>query len=408
MKVATSDLYHDCRFKQSKTQIFPAKIRVTYLGKHHYFSTGEVFSKADWKKMYSKRPGDLLKEKKRLLAEADNKAACIIQNMLVFNLDQFKRQYEGIQTGATLKSHFERSIAKLAKDLQIKSSRIYRGSMNSIEAYSPGITIHEINQEFLADYRKRMLANGKSDTLVSIYFRCLRAVLNTAKAKGEIEPIHYPFSSYKIKAARKKTLMLTWAQIVALVEYQTTDENKLYARDMWLMCYFCCGRNFADIARLKYEWIKGNYIEFMYRTKTRHSDENPEPVIVPIDQDIQGILTRRANQKIDNSTYVFPILMGGMSPAKEINKISREGQRINDAMAEIGQDVGFGFRPGLAYARGSFANRMKQLNIPLEVRSQMMAHKSILTTRIYEKFFPKEVTDDLLSGLHVTTLKAVS
>jgi len=74
--------------------------------------------------------------------------------------------------------------------------------------------------------------------------------------------------------------ILSWEQepfskeiksVIDLNEFKTREHE--FARDVWVLLYRCNGENFADLQRMKWSQIDGDYI-FLTRKKTESTRRN--------------------------------------------------------------------------------------------------------------------------------------
>jgi hypothetical protein len=63
---------------------------------------------------------------------------------------------------------------------------------------------------------------------------------------------------------------------------------------------------------LKYGNIKGEVLEFQ-RAKTARTKRKVEPIRVSLVDDLKEIIKKWGNEKVSDSTYIFPILAEGFT-----------------------------------------------------------------------------------------------
>jgi len=88
--------------------------------------------------------------------------------------------------------------------------------MRSVEKFAGRkIYLDDITVVWLKRYEKHLLDNGKSYVTVSMYVRCIQAIINEARKAGVIKENHYPFGKgkYEIPTGEGRKLALTIQQI---------------------------------------------------------------------------------------------------------------------------------------------------------------------------------------------------
>ena len=78
--------------------------------------------------------------------------------------------------------------------------------------------------------------------------------------------------------------------IIDLKEFKTKEHE--FARDVWIMLYRFNGANFADLLRMKWSQINGNYIFFTRKKTETTSKNNRKPIIVPLTDKLKDSIMR--------------------------------------------------------------------------------------------------------------------
>lgn len=241
-------------------------------------------------------------------------------------------------------------------------------------------------------------ASGASDTTIGIYSRTLRVVFNDAIEAKIIERDSYPFGNKRFSppVGRNIKKALSTSQIDAIKAYVPTP-NTLEQRshDLWLFSYFGNGMNFTDILHLTWKEITGDTILFQrQKTIKTHTD-----ITVRINETMNAILERWANDRINGNDLVFPFLNGMNSLETRTAQVHQIIKVTNYHMNQIGAKLGIKEKLNTYVARHSFATRLLRSNAPLAMIKEKLGHKKIATTESYLGSFEKEVEDKYLDKL---------
>jgi integrase len=258
-----------------------------------------------------------------------------------------------------------------------------------------------------------MKKDGKSLTTVSMYLRALRTIINKAIDSGDFssERKYYPFgkNKFKIPAPLQKKKTLTVDQLRKLINYKPKSKEKAFARDMFLFSYYSGGPNPVDIAKFRYEWIKGDHIHFPPRSKTENTNPNQDPIPpVPIDSELKKIIDKWKVGKPSPKSFVFGILSDKLDARQIVEKVNGFNKDINQGLKDIAKDdLKLKCVPTMGYARATQANNLMAAGVSVEEIARHMGHASPKTTKIYLKQLPDSLHNDTLSKLRLPKLKAV-
>jgi integrase len=243
----------------------------------------------------------------------------------------------------------------------------------------------------------------------------MRTIINNAIA-SEAYTAKYPFGKkgYEIPAPTSKKNPLTTNEFNALAAYKPQDQDdsvrqeKVFGRDMWLLCYYCGGRNYADILYLKYKDVTESTITFHVRQKTINTHENQKPLVVPIHDELREILDRHCQKNSGPDTFVLPVLRNGKQESL-INLRSDFGKRCNEALALIAADLKIKAIK-MQQSRHTALNELKRQNRSREEIRVIAGHASDKTTELYLESLNADVVNDVLNSLRPkkSNLKKVS
>lgn len=362
---------------------YPVKIRVTFFtaGKwvQKYYPTGVDLSKPEWGQVLKGSVrGELRKARTRIL-EKEAEANEIIGTTPFITIDTFDAFFTGKRTrSAMLRPLFEEVIARMDANGQVSSAGVYRNTLNHLIKYGgEGLTLNVIDRDFLVGFEQAMKREGKSISTVGFYTRSLRAVFNMAIDRRIISAEYYPFGrkKYVVPASRNIKQALSKADKDKLVAYVGKTPAQRKAIFEWCFSYYCNGMNFADMAHLTKDNVRGELLVFTRRKSATTEREQKPQVIVLRDELVEYINSR-------GSGYLFDVLGKGDSPREQKRKVSEWITYTNKILARVCRDIGIP-RVTTRTARHTAATMLLRAGADLAYVKDALGHSSITTTELY-------------------------
>ena len=317
---------------------------------------------------------EFLKEKEAALFEAKSHAEKVIEKISPFSFELFEKRFKnssyGIK-GLEVYQLFEQKIAELKAEDRIGSAIAYDTAKKSLQSYKKTLSFIEVTSSFLKNYERAQLNQSLSSTTIGIYLRQLRAIYNIAIEQNLIDKDLYPFKNYTIPSSKNIKKALSASDIQKLLKHQPSTEGASKALDYWKFSYLVYGINISDIARLKYEDIRGNIITF-YRGKTKHTTRTGlKPIKAAVTPMVQFIIDRWGNPRRDDN-YIFPILSKGMSAADEKKRIKNFNRNLSKRLKLVAKNLKIDGSVSNLTARHSFATTLKRKGVSIEFTSEAL------------------------------------
>ena len=387
----------DTRRKKSN-ELYPVKLRVTYNRKQRYYPINIDMSKADFNEIYVKNPPTRIKKTINLIKKEEGKALEIIDELKTFSFKKFDALYKGAyERSASLKFLYDEYIKKLRKNDQIRTAESYKYSFGSLSSFfNKEIQIEDVDVDFLNEYEKWMLNKGRSANTIGIYLRPLRSIFNIAVESQIIYKEEYPFGKgkYIIPSTHNVKRALSINDIKKIFFYKSENTAENSSKDYWMFSYLCHGLNFKDIARLKYKNLKDNCLEVI-RSKTINSTKSSQhKIVIPLLPESKAIINRLSQKRVNNETYIFPILDSILNEEEKIKKLDLFISTTNKYMGRIGNKLGVKLKLTTYVARHSYATIMYQNGTPLTMISEQLGHHNIQTTENYLGSFTTDQIKD--------------
>ena len=368
-------------------------IRVTYERKKKYYPTIYSLTLEEFEKVQGIKPRNDYKEINQALNQLEQKATDVINSLHVFTWKSFEKYFLS-NRGAkdVLSNAFADNASKFKESNRISTADNYECAQKSIDKFFPNAKFRDVTPEFLHNYEKWMLDAGRSITTVSIYLRALRTLFNIAISESLISKEYYPFglNKYEVPVGNNIKKSLTLSQISSIYYYQPkVGSSRELAKDMWIFMYLSNGINVKDLCLLKYENMKGSFLEFT-RSKTSRTKRNVEAIRAVLTEDTLAIISKYGNKDKSKGNYIFPVLQEGLSAERERQLIHQYTRLINDQMLNIGRELGIEDKLTTYVARHSFSTILKRSGESIEFISEALGHSNIRTTQNYLAGFEDE------------------
>ncbi|MFW6218735.1 MAG: tyrosine-type recombinase/integrase [Bacteroidota bacterium] len=393
--------------KRSKTKDnkHPVKLRVIFkrIPRAYRIPPGYYFTDKEFPaEIFRDKPKKKYEGAKMEIIRAELRAVDIINKLPKFSFELFEKEYRKEPlTGNGFDYLITRYIDKLKKENRYGTAESYSSTKKAINDFKPKVEISEITPEFLIEFEKWMLDKGNTYTTIGIYCRNIRRIFNIAISEGLVKPESYPFGKekYRIPAGKNIKKALTLEEIKKIINYETikgTTED--WCKDIWIFSYITNGINIADLARLKYRNVDGDYITFArYKTinTTKTNQRKTQAVLTDL---TRAIIKKWGNpEKPDN--FIFNIIHDGMEPEIQRKKIKQATKLINTHIKNIALKCGIDKNVTTYFARHSFATILMQNNTPIKFISDALLHSGIKMTENYLGSFQDETKKGYIDKL---------
>ncbi len=406
MEKPTLTYLFDTRYKLLDGS-YPLKLTVYYGRQKNRYKTPFKATQEVYDRLLSNRLRDeSTKLLKRQTVSWLDRQAQIAESIVPFTFADFenifyadKKRSRRIQLNDEISSIYQNHIEALKEEGRISTASSYQDSLTSMLTFKKNLKVSQITPDFLKGYEKWMTDKGRSLTTVGMYLRALRTIFNIAIENAVIDASKYPFKKYSIPAPQKISRTLKKDEIKQIINYTAKRDSDAIALDYWVFSFVCNGMNFKDIALLKYENIKGEFIEFRRAKTKRTTKNNSLPIMVPLDGNMIYIINNRGNKSKKKDDYIFPILKHGLTPQQEYDHIKTFVRNTNKKLTRVGLELGLSLKVTSYVARHCFATIQKNNNAPLAYISEALGHSNLKTTQNYFGRFEDESLKTFHSGL---------
>ena len=263
-----------------------------------------------------------------------------------------------------------RYMSQLREEKRYSSAKSYQDALNSFIKYSgtENISYSDINKANLHRYEAYLLEKGCMCNTVSTYMRRIRCVYNKAIEDGDAEYIPGLFQG-----------VFTGVESKRKVESEVLRETQLVV----CLLFQYAGMSFVDFAHLKERNIKNGILDYN-RQKTG------TPMRLEILDTAELMRKELMGDKKPASGYLFPFLSGTKTGYEAYLEYNAALSRFNRNLKALKKAAGIASDVTSYTIRHSFAMALKEQNVPIEMISELLGHKSIKTTQIYLRSFSLE------------------
>lgn len=301
-----------------------------------------------------------------------------------FAADDVVQEFMEQSSDITLFNYMQKTIERLWKQGQYRTSETYTATLNSFREFRNGVDVYieDMDSNLLLAYEYHLKAKSLSPNTISFYMKRLRAVYNKAVEDG-FAVYKNPFKRVFTSSEKTVKRAIPLTHIKRLKELDLSySASKSFARDMFLFSFYTRGMSFVDIAYLQKKDLKGKVLT--YRRK-----KTGQLLSIQWEQCMQEIVDRHS------STFMSPYLLAIID---NLNGDTRKQYHniqslINRHLKKIGTDLDLTIPLTMYCARHSWASIARSEGIPVSVISEGMGHDSESTTRIYLASLERQVID---------------
>lgn len=296
-------------------------------------------------------------------------------------------------------------MQQLMEDKKYPAVHIYKSALNSFTRYS-----EEDNKEMsisrvftrgnLKGYENWLRRYEASWNTVSTYMRTLQAVYNRLVAQKLLpyEADLFDDVYTKVESQTKRALTEEQMNTLLCTDAETLPEELQCVLAYFLLMFMFRGMPFIDIANLRRQDIKGNYIVYC-RHKTGRT------MVLRIPREARALL-EKYRQKHPNSGYLFPILHNAPEDSKEqYDFYQKTLSNFNRKLAALAALLLPGVKVSSYTARHTWATVAYHHNVAAGIISRALGHSSIKVTETYLKPFEYEridqVNDEIIHSVYM-------
>jgi site-specific recombinase XerD len=407
----TIGYFLDTRRAKKDSGLFPLKLRVTFDRKTLLFALDAEMTEEEFDRTFKesgKRLTERLQKIKLLSDKEKQRALALADTLKPFSLARFQHAFDNkiiveSSTSETIEAlfHDKMNEADLSQKSKVMYNTVLRSLVAFFEADNQKVTtqshIGELTTPLLNRYHKYLQGKGLSRSSIMTYSRHIRAVVNIALENELITKSRYPFGKKRIlvtNSDRSDRGRLSPEVIHKLLKAEFEPYSlECFARDWFLLSFFCNGMNLADFATLKNGEITDSGFRFIRQKVARTSQSDNRSIAVSFDAlgeqikaAVLSIIARQRNADTSPTAYAFPIYSPGTSEADKLTARTNFIRKINQHLPKVMKAIGHeGMKCSYGTARYSFATMLYEEGVSLVQIGMLLGQSSVKTTERYLK-----------------------
>ena len=276
-------------------------------------------------------------------------------------------------------------IGRLRKEGRYSTAHVYKNALFSFSKFcgTSNVSFRQITRERLRRYGQYLYECGLKPNTISTYMRMLRSIYNRGVEAGSAPYVPRLFHDVYtgVDVRQKKALPAT--ELYKLLYEDPISERLRRTQAIAALMFQFCGMAFVDFAHLKKENVRGGVLEYK-RQKTG------TPMLIEVQSTAWESLRELSSDVGKDSPYLFPFLKGLKVGKEAYKEYTSALAHFNRNLKRLARACGVSI-PITSYSiRHSFAMILKEQDVPIEMISELLGHKSIKTTQIYLKSFSLE------------------
>ncbi|WP_297905026.1 site-specific integrase [uncultured Parabacteroides sp.] len=273
----------------------------------------------------------------------------------------------------------------LRKEGRYSSAKSYQDALNSFIRFNgtERVSFLAVNKDSLRRYEAYLLGNGCMRNTISTYMRRIRCVYNRAVEEGKAPYIHNLFKNVFTGVESKRKKALPQEEMYRLMTVRTEEPALCKAQTALCLMFLYGGMAFVDFAHLKADNFKEGILDYK-RQKTG------TPMRIEVLAVARTLSEKLAGMASGSSGYLYPFLCGTKADEEGYKEYNTALARFNRNLKALARVAGITSVVTSYTIRHSFATTLKDLEVSVEMISELLGHKSITTTQIYLKSFSLE------------------
>ena len=184
-----------------------------------------------------------------------------------------------------------------------------------------------------------------------------------------------------VESCRKKAV--TQEEIRRLITAPVRNPGLRQAQLAVTLMFQYGGMAFVDLSHLRARNFQKGILDYK-----RQKTGTPMRILIP--EATQSPFQVLSAHTHPDSPYLFPFLSGTKKGEAAYREYTSSLARFNRDLKALAQATGVSSPVSSYTIRHSFASILKELDVPIEMISELLGHKSIKTTQIYLKSFSLE------------------
>jgi len=307
--------------------------------------------------------------KNALILKAKTKAGDIAFNYILNDknlpLDEFTRAYTNDNYGSvSFYEYIEYLIVKRDSELAADTLDHYRKQLSKLKRFRPVLTFSEVNETFILDYKDYMIRKLKNTPITwNKGLEFIKRICNQAYKEGKLK--EQPFKNLQINRLKGNYGHLTVDELISLDKIYQEQTLAVNLQNVLRYFLFACytAMRYRDVYDLRFVNLKYQsdmaFLDFVQHKTNKHT-------LIPL---------------IDQAKELLPSMEFEQQRIFKVKTNQDTNRKLKDIMdtAKIGKRITF------HSARHTCSNALFILDVPLDVRSQIIGDTKEVVSNHYTK-----------------------
>ncbi|MCQ2065622.1 MAG: site-specific integrase [Bacteroidaceae bacterium] len=256
-------------------------------------------------------------------------------------------------------------MKKLAARTKKSTQSSQEAVLKKIEARYPGLSIDEVDKDFLNDFYGYMLKElGNNMNTANKNMTVLKKYVNAAFDAGYMD--ENPFKKWKIKKTTASVVYLTEEELQDCMDlYMSGELDEKHHKSLEVFLLLCFSSlHIGDARRLQMEqFTEETFTYYRQKLETR----NPKPIMVPVSAPLRDIIHN---------------MVGVRKKGPVIEKVPAD-QTMNECLKDVSDRLELNKKLSLKVGRHTFATIFLRKTKDLACLKEIMGHSEFRETLVY-------------------------
>ncbi|MCT4645766.1 MAG: site-specific integrase [Carboxylicivirga sp.] len=408
----------------NKHGLFPVMLVLTKNRKRVFVSLGIAGTPDSWDEIQQqfillegrskaiKKQNEERKKKNALIERYNQRAIEVTERFekrgVDWTLNQFKDAFSNKATQGKIYPYLSAHAKMLRETNHIGNATCYERLMNILSLFDNKFkerVFGEIDIKYVKKFDIYLQKRGNAGNTRKHNFKTLCSILNKAIQDGEASELTYPFGKggFQISKLEEETekRYLPSEKLQLLKNSCSLRPVNEYARELFLLSYYCYGISFVDMAHLRANNIitldEGPYI--VYKRQKTKNQPKVKPIQIKITSEINRLMDSLRKFRKPIGSYLLPIVTIDHSGEKLHTHIINKRKRYNIYLKKLAKELELEFNLTSYVSRHTMAMQLQRNAVPREVIGQIMGHSELETTNTYLDSLDSSVIDEAAKKL---------
>jgi site-specific recombinase XerD len=168
-----------------------------------------------------------------------------------------------------------------------------QGIRRFIECFGKDFVLVTLTHDNVLEFHKFLAGLGFSQTSIGMRMASIKRLVKYAIRHDYVKYKVYPFLDYKDLPSNVRDIALSLDLLRKMRDIKLNDKWQQYARDLFMLSFYLCGMNLADILRLD---LTKDEVKFI-RKKTQSRRNVSEPTEFTIQPEARALINKYLNNK---------------------------------------------------------------------------------------------------------------